>query len=231
MRTAVLGFTTGYARSMGADERVRSFDAAARAALADLRSNVQVIDVATSPFLSPDECDEIIAACDPDGWYLATRSGYSSADALAGQEPVRYIDPEKKSRIEQHLPGGASGPLAVRIAEQVLAVNDEVFQFRTIGLEDPTRVLCYRGAHADRVHEHIDLGPLHPLRKLGFSILLSSPDTFEGGDLQFSGTTFERARTQGTLTMFPSFVPHLVTPTTGGVRYVIVGWVLGPTFV
>jgi len=200
-------------------------------ALSGLRSNVQVIDVATAPLFDSDECAEILAACDPDGWYGAMRSAYSSANALEGDAPVRFVDTDAKSRLEQQLPGGPTGTIAQRIAERVLAINDEVYRFSVIGLEDPTRVLRYRSTHADQVHEHIDIGPLHPLRKLGFSVLLTDPGTFDGGDLQFSGQLFDRARAQGTLTVFPSFVPHLVTPMTQGTRHVIVGWVLGPTFV
>jgi PKHD-type hydroxylase len=62
-------------------------------------------------------------------------------------------------------------------------------------------------------------------------VLLTDPDTFDGGDLEFSGKTFDAARVQGTVTVFPSFIPHKVTPMEHGVRHVVVGWVLGPTFV
>ena len=198
--------------------------------LAQLASNVRVIDVSTSPFLTPDECRDVIASCAPDAWYAGTRRAGTSADALAGRDPERFVDPSGKSRIEQPLPGGPSGELAQRIAARVLEINDEVYGFRVVGFEEPSRVLCYRGEHGDHVHDHIDLGPLHPLRKLAFSILLSDPAGFDGGDLSFSERVLDGARVQGTLTMFPSFLPHRVTPMTRGERHVIVGWVLGPTF-
>lgn len=198
--------------------------------LTELTSNVRVIDVATAPFLTPDECHDVIATCVPDAWYAGTRRAGTSADALAGRDPQPFIDPTGKSRIEQPLPGGASGQLARRIARRVLEINDEVYGFRVVGFEEPSRILCYRGEHRDHVHDHIDLGPLHPLRKLAFSILLSDPDGFEGGDLSFSEQVLPGARAQGTLTVFPAFLPHRVTPMTSGSRHVIVGWVLGPTF-
>jgi predicted 2-oxoglutarate/Fe(II)-dependent dioxygenase YbiX len=198
--------------------------------LTELASNVRVIDVATAPFLSPAECREVIQSCPADAWYAGTRRAGTSADAIAGRDPQPFVDPSGKSRIEQPLPGGPTGELAQRIAARVVEINDEVYGFRVVGFEEPSRVLCYRGEHGDHVHDHIDLGPLHPLRKLAFSILLSDPADFDGGDLSFSGNVFAGARAQGTLTMFPSFLPHRVTPTTRGERYVIVGWVLGPTF-
>jgi len=208
----------------------RGLDADAVRALADLRSNVRVIDVATTPFLTPDECTEVIASCPPDGWYAATRRAGTSADALGGRDPVPFVDPLNKSRVEQPLPGGSDGALARRIVARMLEVNDEVYGFRVVGFEEPTRVLCYRGDHGDHQLEHIDLGPLHPLRKLGFSLLLSDPRTFDGGDLVVGDRIVEAARAQGVLTMFPSFLRHRVTRLERGDRYVIVGWVLGPTF-
>jgi PKHD-type hydroxylase len=198
--------------------------------LAELRSNVRVIDVATAPFLTPSECSDVVASCAPEAWYAGTRRAGTSEDALAGRDPERFIDPSGKSRIEQPLPGGPNGELATRIATRVLEINDEVFGFRVVGFEEPSRVLCYRGEYADHVHDHIDLGPLHPLRKLAFSVLLSDPGDFMGGDLAFSDRVLDVARVQGTLTVFPSFLPHRVTRMTSGSRYVIVGWVLGPTF-
>jgi PKHD-type hydroxylase len=198
--------------------------------LTELRSNVRVVDVATVPLLGASECAEVVAACPADAWSPARRRGATSADVLSGRVPERFVDPQAKSRLEQQLPGGASGEVARRLVARVLEINDEVFRFRVVGVEEPIRVLCYRGASADHQVEHVDLGPIHPLRKLAFSILLTDPAEFTGGDLVFSGTPFERARAQGTLTVFPSFLPHRVAPMESGERHVIVGWLLGPTF-
>ena len=41
--------------------------------LTELTSSVRVIDVATTPFLSPEECDDVIGSCAPDAWYAGTR--------------------------------------------------------------------------------------------------------------------------------------------------------------
>jgi PKHD-type hydroxylase len=150
---------------------------------------------------------------------------------LADRNIEPFVDPETKSRVEQSLPGGAASPIARRIIERVLEVNRDVFGFRVVGLEDPIRVLGYRGTHADHLREHIDVGPVHPLRKLAFSVLLTDPAQFRGGDLVISGRPFEPARVQGVLTVFPSFIAHRVAPIEEGERQVIVGWVLGPTFV
>src|SRR4051812_29731839 len=106
--------------------------------LTDLASNVRVIDIATSPFLTADECRDVVASCTHDAWYAGTRRAGTSADALAGRAPDRFVDPAGKSRIEQPLPGGPSGALAQRIAARVLEINDEVYGFRVVGFEEPS---------------------------------------------------------------------------------------------
>lgn len=70
------------------------------------------------------------------------------------------------------------------------------------------------------------------IRKLSFSIQLSDPNSYEGGDLiiydRSSGSHVNRD--QGTMNAFPSFTLHEVTPVTKGTRYSLVGWVCGPRF-
>jgi len=74
------------------------------------------------------------------------------------------------------------------------------------------------------------------LRKVSFSLQLSAPDSYEGGDLELElglpgdPNRVEKPdpeRQRGTLIVFPSFVPHRVTAVTRGVRYSLVGWVCG----
>ena len=72
-------------------------------------------------------------------------------------------------------------------------------------------------------------------RKLSFSIQLSNPDSYEGGDFRVvDGTDFSeqsaKLREFGTIIVFPSWVLHEVTPVTAGTRRSLVGWCLGPDF-
>jgi PKHD-type hydroxylase len=190
-------------------------------ALADLRSNPRITDAAATPLFSADECVEIVDSCDDSAWedrrvWAQERSG--SGAALSG--------------LMQPVPGGNSGWIAARIAEKVAQVNEEIFGFRILGLEDPVRVLCYRGdTHEDYVQDHVDVTPTHPLRKLTFSVLVSDPASFEGGELAFPIGPFADAHVAGMLTVFPSFLLHRITPVTSGRRYAVVGLVLGPTFI
>ena len=74
------------------------------------------------------------------------------------------------------------------------------------------------------------------LRKISFSIMLNPGDEYDGGDLEIElGLPSDEVRVEkpnpdrerGTMVVFPSFVPHRVTPVTRGVRYSLVGWSCG----
>lgn len=69
------------------------------------------------------------------------------------------------------------------------------------------------------------------VRKLSFSFLLSDPDEYVGGNLQFLdefGRTYFAPRKRGTIVLFDSRTQHRVLPVKKGVRKSIVGWVIGP---
>ncbi len=74
------------------------------------------------------------------------------------------------------------------------------------------------------------------LRKISFSIALNAPEDYDGGHFELEvglpddPQRIERPnpeRTRGTMLIFPSFLPHRVTPVTRGVRYSLVGWLCG----
>lgn len=68
-------------------------------------------------------------------------------------------------------------------------------------------------------------------RKLTAVVMLSDPNTYEGGDLELDVPARpdpEKLRKRGTVIVFPSFVFHRVTPVTKGVRHTLVGWKEGP---
>jgi PKHD-type hydroxylase len=69
-------------------------------------------------------------------------------------------------------------------------------------------------------------------RKLSFSLILSNPDEYTGGDFEIQTSKKSDSVTQprGRVIAFPSFVLHRVAPLTSGVRKSIVFWALGPKF-
>jgi len=69
------------------------------------------------------------------------------------------------------------------------------------------------------------------VRKLSFSLQLSHPDDYEGGNVQFldeSGNKYISPRQRGTIVLFDSRTQHRVLKVTKGTRKSIVGWVVGP---
>ncbi len=69
------------------------------------------------------------------------------------------------------------------------------------------------------------------VRKLSFSLLLSDPESYEGGNLQLldeSGKSYIAPRQKGTIILFDSRTQHRVQKVTKGVRKSLVGWVTGP---
>ena len=78
------------------------------------------------------------------------------------------------------------------------------------------------------------------IRKLSLSCLLSDPEDYEGGDMEFQPRdrddpnfilTTEKIRKKGTIIIFPSYIWHRVKPVTKGTRYSLVVWNLGKPYV
>lgn len=69
------------------------------------------------------------------------------------------------------------------------------------------------------------------IRKLSFSLLLSDPDEYEGGNFQMLNgvkKSYIIPRKRGILAVFDSRTPHRVLKVTKGTRKSIVGWCVGP---
>ena len=69
------------------------------------------------------------------------------------------------------------------------------------------------------------------IRKLSFSIQLSDPEDYEGGELEFNVNNegcFFAPNKKGTIIIFDSRINHRVREVKSGVRKSLVGWVVGP---
>jgi PKHD-type hydroxylase len=68
-------------------------------------------------------------------------------------------------------------------------------------------------------------------RKLSASIVLSDPNDYSGGKLQFidwHGKVVTTTKKKGSIIIFDSRTPHRVTPVLKGQRISLVAWMLGP---
>jgi PKHD-type hydroxylase len=81
---------------------------------------------------------------------------------------------------------------------------------------------------------HIDMmyqAPNNAIRKLSFTIQLTDPEEYEGGDVIIkSGDNAPIHKNKGTIIFFPSYTLHEVEPVTKGTRHALVGWITGPMF-
>lgn len=69
------------------------------------------------------------------------------------------------------------------------------------------------------------------VRKLSFTLQLSDPEDYRGGEVQFmdsSGKSYFMPKQRGTIAFFDSRTPHRVRKVKSGMRKSIVGWVVGP---
>ena len=80
--------------------------------------------------------------------------------------------------------------------------------------------------HNDKLNQKHEL-----IRKLSFSLQLSDPDDYEGGNVQLldeNNKIYIAPRQRGSIILFDSRTKHRVLKVTKGVRKSIVGWVVGP---
>ncbi len=117
-----------------------------------------------------------------------------------------------------------------RFTSVVNNANERFFKFNLNRIESLQYTVYNEGQF---YQDHIDLGyrnPNNAIRKLSFTMQLTDPSEYEGGELLIKhGSQPEAARKErGVITFFPSYIMHEVTPVTKGTRKSIVGWVTGP---
>jgi len=172
-----------------------------------------------APMLTKEECNEIIK--NSNKWLEGT--------VLKFGQFIKV----KEYRSVQICRTSVTEELVDKIFVTVFKVNTATFRFHLDGYDerDVPNVLKYSADRGDHYVWHTDLIPGDAVRKLSFTIQLSDPSEYDGGDLEFSpGTTDPNIRKQGMMTIFPSYATHRVTPVTRGTRYAIVGWIYGPEF-
>jgi len=117
-----------------------------------------------------------------------------------------------------------------KLTNAITQINNNYYKFDIFGFAEGLQFTVYKknqkyGRHVDRAYKTMT-------RKLSVSVQLSDPKDYKGGDLViYEGEHgFEAKRSQGSITVFPSFVEHEVKPVTKGTRYSLVGWITGKDF-
>ena len=108
--------------------------------------------------------------------------------------------------------------------------NEKWFEFDLRHIEALQFTVYEKGMHyikhIDTMTDSIGMYP----RKLSFSVQLTDPSEYDGGDLLIHNghEPIVAEKRKGSITFFPSYCLHEVTPVTRGVRKCLVGWVHGP---
>jgi len=169
---------------------------------------------------SPEDCAKILADNVGAGWAHSIVQSSVSVDEGVEKPDVRnssniWLEKEDKN---------------LWMFDKMLALTmsaNQLFNFEVDYFEALQLARYEEGQFYDW---HLDLGPGHMgNRKLGITLQLSDPDSYEGGDLvcDDNGREFVAPRELGSVTVFPSFLKHKVTPVTKGTRFSLVVWASG----
>jgi len=119
-----------------------------------------------------------------------------------------------------------------KILAAVIHANTTHFDYEIAGLRNGLQLIHYSADEKIKVHYdwHIDAGNGEvSTRKISFTCQLSDPNTYTGCELIINNHTSELIGTQecGSIHMFPSYMPHKVSPIISGNRYALVVWIHG----
>ena len=160
---------------------------------------------------------------------------HNSKESLVGVEKKSTKNTSLRSSRTAWIPFNADYQwIYSRIAEKVLKLNEEFFNFDIRGFNESLQFTHYHHKKRGQFKSHIDSVCGIEARKLSVSVQLSPP-TYKGGELQVitgshSKDKFKMVKDQGSLIVFPSYTLHEVTPVTKGERYSLVSWLTGPSF-
>jgi len=124
-----------------------------------------------------------------------------------------------------------------RIKDCVNGVNSDWFRYDLTGFEGiQFTKYSLKAGEPDFYSSHVDTASLPggTVRKLSFTVQLSDPESYSGGDVVLYKSLIDSvnlSRDLGSISFFPSYTIHEVMPVTRGVRYSLVGWACGPAFV
>jgi PKHD-type hydroxylase len=151
---------------------------------------------------------------------INTKSGSQLEDLEIRNSEISWMFPNKDTEWAYR-----------RLTDIIVELNNRYFRFDIFGATEGFQFTKYVSP-SGHYGKHIDSGFSHPVRKLSFTLQLSDPNDYEGGDLCLytEDKPTKMSRGQGNVALFPSYVLHEVTPVTKGTRYSLVSWITGKPF-
>ena len=152
--------------------------------------------------------------------YHAAEVGDSVNDMNTRRTNVGWVDFSEQNQHIWH-----------KIAQVVSEINSKFFHINLTGFYEDMQLSEYSGAYQGHYNWHTDACPSDNKvpRKLSMVLMLSEPEEYEGGELQFKVSDKDETLEMklGRAWFFPSYLLHRVTPVTKGVRKTAVLWVGG----
>lgn len=164
---------------------------------------------------TPNECRKIID--------MGTNVGFRTSVVDDGVENTTYRKSKNSwvSFIEN--------PWIIERLSEILILANREFSFDIESFDPEFQLTRYDTG--DYYKWHQDFGEPNPKRKLSVVLHLSENFSYSGGELQFFGSMDNKCGNDiGSVTIFPSFEFHRVTPLKSGTRYSLVTWVQGHPF-
>ena len=188
-----------------------------------LQQNDSIANPCIIQFLTSEECDQLVELLKDECWESAL-VGDSNSDS----------DIRRNFSLRTQGASWWSKNLAPVVTEALAEINSKFWNFNVTGPLEANVLRYVEGGHYNTWHSDVGSG-LCSNRKISFSIQLTDPESYVGGDLIFDSgkesSDRSNLRNQGTMIIFPSFLSHKVVPVVSGERYCIVGWLKGPPFV
>ena len=167
---------------------------------------------------------------------LAAKVGYnesSHADPVLRQAVTQWLPQPDYGRLTTLGPGGESAWIYAMAWTVVQQVNGLIWRYDLTDFYDQLHYVRY-DAPSGHFAWHRDSGDdwRRVQRKLAFSLLLSDPGEYDGGEFQIfdGGERTVQASEAGTMILFPAFTQHRGLPVTRGERRALIGWAGGLPF-
>ena len=189
-------------------------------------------------FFSPEKCDELLKDI---------MESEQDVIGCVGDENGTAILPEIRKTNEWYLfdqPHNEFRPdktnkdwkwLQDKMFQMANIVNDKVFHFDIDGCDDELKLIEYTEGGFYGWHTDFNAGSCSNRKIVGI-VQLTDPSEYEGGDVQFgiqdkdTKEWYTMNKLKGSLTIFPTFLSHNVTPVTKGTRYVLQELFIGDHF-
>ena len=191
-----------------------------------LRPNLTGAPMFVDALLTPEECQSVVAFGERSLTMRVAKTEDHTVHANLRKSEISWIGPDGEHRW-----------LFDRLRDCINDLNTNWFGFDLIGFEGIqfTKYAYTAGVEGDFYSSHKDTATLPggTVRKLSFTLQLSPPESYGGGDVLLYNSLIDTVtlnRAVGSATFFSAYTIHEVQPVIRGVRYSLVGWAYGPAF-